>query len=75
MIDSLGEVGAALVDARPAGLARLYGKLNMELRSEPEELAVYATTSPGVDNVCVRGKTRTRVRSIRAQDACSRDRP
>ncbi|WP_238606690.1 recombinase family protein [Amycolatopsis sp. Poz14] len=57
MIDSLGDVGAALVDAKPAGLARLYGKLNLELRYEPKELAVYVTASPGVDSECVRGGT------------------
>ncbi|WIX92610.1 recombinase family protein [Amycolatopsis sp. DG1A-15b] len=57
MIDSLGDVEATLADAKPAGLARLYQRLNLELRYEPKELAVYATTSPGVDSACVRGGT------------------
>ncbi|WP_215544307.1 recombinase family protein [Amycolatopsis sp. CA-230715] len=57
MIDSLGDVGAVLADAKPAGLARLYQNLNLELRYEPKELAVYATASPGVDSVRVRGGT------------------
>ncbi|WP_233223135.1 recombinase family protein [Amycolatopsis sp. BJA-103] len=57
MIDSLGDVGAMLADAKPAGLARLYQRLNLELRYEPKELAIYAMTSPGVDTACVRGGT------------------
>ncbi|MFD0811993.1 recombinase family protein [Amycolatopsis umgeniensis] len=57
MIDSLGDVGAMLADAKPAGLARLYQRLNLKLRYEPKELAIYAMTSPGVDTACVRGGT------------------
>ncbi|MFC4084556.1 hypothetical protein [Amycolatopsis samaneae] len=57
MVDSLGDVGAALADTKPAGLARLYQRLNLELRYESKELAVYATTSPGVDSACVRRGT------------------
>lgn len=57
MIDSLGDVGAMLADAKPAGLARLYQRLNLMLRYEPKELAIYAMTSPGVDTACVRGGT------------------
>ncbi|WP_310994495.1 recombinase family protein [Amycolatopsis sp. CM201R] len=54
-IDALGDVCGTLADATTAGLSRLYRALNLELRYEPKELAVYATTSPGVDSACVRG--------------------
>jgi hypothetical protein len=57
MIDSLGDVGGVLADATTAGLSRLYGRLNLGIRYEPKELAVYVTTSPGVDSECVRGGT------------------
>ncbi|WP_153032052.1 recombinase family protein [Amycolatopsis sp. YIM 10] len=56
-IDLLGDVGAVLADAKPAGLSRLYQRLGLDLRYEPKELAVYATASPGVDSVRVRGGT------------------
>ncbi|WP_310971676.1 recombinase family protein [Amycolatopsis sp. 505] len=72
-IDALGDVCGTLADATTAGLSRLYRALNLELRYEPKELAVYATTSPGVDSACVRGGTRTHVRGIPARDACSCD--
>jgi hypothetical protein len=58
-IGSLGDVCGTLADATTAGLNRLYRALNLELRYEPKELAVYVTTSPGVDSVCVRGGTCT----------------
>ncbi|WP_326835074.1 recombinase family protein [Amycolatopsis rhabdoformis] len=58
-IDGLGDVSGTLADATTAGLSRLYRALNLELRYEPKELAVYATTSPGVDSACVRGATCT----------------
>jgi hypothetical protein len=54
-IDQLGDVCGTLADGTTAGLSRLYRALNLELRYEPKELAVYATTSPGVDSACVRG--------------------
>jgi hypothetical protein len=57
MIDSLGNVGATLADAKPAGLARLYRAVDLRLRYEPKEQAVYATACPGVDSACVRGGT------------------
>jgi DNA invertase Pin-like site-specific DNA recombinase len=56
-IDALGDVCGTLADATTAGMSRLYRALNLELRYEPKELAVYATTSPGVDSACVRGGT------------------
>lgn len=48
MIDSLGDVGAALADARPESLSRLYQHLGLELRYEPHDRAVVATASPRV---------------------------
>jgi DNA invertase Pin-like site-specific DNA recombinase len=57
MIDSLGDVGAALSDARPERLSRLYQDLRLELRYEPHERAVVVTASPRVVNECVRGGT------------------
>lgn len=50
MIDSLGDVGAVLSDAKPAGLSRLYRQLALELRFESGEQTVYATVSPRVDS-------------------------
>jgi len=55
MVDSLGDVGAVLADAKPMGLARLYRELNLELRYEPDEQTVYATARPRVDSARVRG--------------------
>ena len=57
MIDSLGDVGTALKDAKPERLARLYADLRLDLRYEPAEKAVYATASPRVVSECVRGGT------------------
>lgn len=48
MIDSLGDVGGTLKDARPAGLTRLYEGLRLQLRYEPQEQAVYVAASPRV---------------------------
>jgi hypothetical protein len=56
-IDGLGDVCGTLADATTAGLIRLYRALNLELRYEPKELAVYVTTSSRVDSKCVRGGT------------------
>ncbi|WIX82999.1 hypothetical protein QRX50_20655 [Amycolatopsis carbonis] len=56
-IDALGDVCGTLADATTAGLSCLYRALNLELLYEPKELVVYATTSPGVDSACVRGRT------------------
>ncbi|GAB2996574.1 recombinase family protein [Amycolatopsis acidiphila] len=57
MIDSLGDLGTVLTEAKPVALERLYQALNLQLRYEPKELAVYATTSPRVGSVRVRGGT------------------
>ncbi|MDQ3430747.1 MAG: hypothetical protein M3467_00690 [Actinomycetota bacterium] len=48
MIDSLGDVGTVLADAKPAGLARLYRAVDLRLRYEPKGQAVYVTACPGV---------------------------
>jgi hypothetical protein len=68
MIDSLGDVGGVLADAKPAGLSRLYRRLNLELRYEPERQAVYVTACPGVDSACVRGGSCTLTTRLRLRD-------
>ncbi len=57
VIDSLGDVGAALDEARPAALTRLYQALDVGVRYEPDERAAYVTARPRVDSACVRGGT------------------
>ena len=57
VIDSLGDVGAALDAGRPTALARLYQALDLEVRYEPEKRAAYITARPCVDGACVRGGT------------------
>src|SRR5882757_1270357 len=57
MVDSLGDVGATLVDARPASLSRLYQQLRLQLRYEPHERAVHVTAQPRVGSARVRGGT------------------
>ena len=57
MIDSLGDVGAALDESRPAALERLYRALDLGVRYEPGERAAYVTARPRVDSACVRGGT------------------
>ena len=57
VIDSLGDVGAALDAGRPTALARLYQALDLEVRYEPEKRAAYVTARPRVDGACVRGGT------------------
>ncbi len=52
MIDSLGDVGATLADARPAALNRLYKELNISAVYQPEERAVDVTARPRVDSAC-----------------------
>lgn len=59
MIDSLGDVGAALTDAQPESLRQLYKDLGLELRYEPHDRAVVVTASPRVVNEHVRGGTRS----------------
>ncbi|WP_410657427.1 hypothetical protein [Amycolatopsis sp. lyj-112] len=55
MIDSLGDIGAALADSEPGKLAKLYRDLRLDLRYNNEKEAVYATTSLRVNNAGVRG--------------------
>ncbi len=43
MIDSFGDVGAALDEGRPAALDRLYRALDLGVRYEPGERAAYVT--------------------------------
>jgi hypothetical protein len=58
MIDSLGDVGAALNGGKPESFARLYEGLRLNLRYETQESAVYVATS----RRCGSGSTaRTRV--------------
>ena len=59
MINSLGDVGETLKDAKQAGLARLYEELRLQLRYEPQEQAVYVTAKPRVVSERVRGGTET----------------
>ena len=54
---SLGDVGAALDEGRPASLERLYRALDLGVRYEPGERAAYVTARPRVDSACVRGGT------------------
>ena len=46
MIDSLGDVGAALRNADPMSLNQLYRRLDLSVRFEPAEQAVYVTARP-----------------------------
>ncbi|WP_199785920.1 hypothetical protein [Streptomyces sp. AA4] len=55
MIDSLGDIGAALADSEPGKLAQLYRDLALDLRFDHEKEAGDLTASPRVNNVCVRG--------------------
>jgi hypothetical protein len=55
MIDSLGDIGSTLADARPAALTRLYKELNVSAVYQPDERAVDVTARPRVDSACVRG--------------------
>ena len=55
MIDSLGDVGAALKDAEPDRLERLYHELGLDLRYEPHGRAVDVLLAPRVVNGRARG--------------------
>ena len=57
MIDSLGDVGAALTQAKPTSLSRLYQQLRLQLRYDPQGQAVLVTAQPRVDSARVRGGT------------------
>lgn len=55
MIDSLGDVGASLAEAKPAALNQLYRELNVGAIYLPEVRAVDVTARPRVDSARVRG--------------------
>ncbi|GLZ37168.1 recombinase [Actinokineospora sp. NBRC 105648] len=57
MIDSLGDIGATLKDAKPEGLNRLYRELDLSMVYKPEEQAIDVTACPRVASACVRGGT------------------
>lgn len=57
MIDSLGDVGAALEQANPMSLSRLYQQLRLQLRYDPHDQAVIVTAQPRVGSARVRGGT------------------
>jgi recombinase len=57
MIDSLGDIGAVLGEAKPASLQRLYQALSVQVQYEPAERAAYVTATPRVDSAGVRGGT------------------
>jgi DNA invertase Pin-like site-specific DNA recombinase len=60
MIDSLGDVGAALSDAKPNSLTSLYGGIDLHVRYDPTENSAELTIGLGtrVNNAGVRGGTR-----------------
>ena len=62
MIDSFGDVGAVIEQARPDSLARLYRDLRLEVRYRHATDGGNAIATIGVANECVRGGTRTPVR-------------
>jgi len=69
MINSLGDVGAALADARLESLSRLYQHLGLELRYDPHDRAVLATALPRVVSARVRGGTCTLTTRLVLRDA------
>jgi hypothetical protein len=74
MIDSLGDVCAALKDGRPESLSRLYQELRLELRYESGDRTVDVTASHRVVSECVRGRARVAHRRPTAPDDRCRDR-
>lgn len=59
MIDSLGDVGAALNGAKPDSLSQLYQQLRLDLRYMPHENAVEVTSNLRVVSAGVRGASCT----------------
>jgi DNA invertase Pin-like site-specific DNA recombinase len=57
MIDSLGDVGAAIDRGQPETLAEVYAATNLQVSYEPETAT--AEMSIRVNSACVRGGTRT----------------
>jgi hypothetical protein len=45
-IDSLGDVGAPLAEAKPTSLSRLYQQLRLQLRYEPHDQVGFVTAEP-----------------------------
>jgi hypothetical protein len=46
MIDSIGDVGAALAEAKPTSLSRLYQQLPLQLRYDPGSGRVRRSPTP-----------------------------
>lgn len=61
MVDSLGDVGAALSEAKPDRLADLYARVNVQVGYEPATHTADVTIQPlmRVNSARVRGRTRT----------------
>ena len=57
MIDSLGDVGAVLSDAKPDSLSELYQRLRLDLRYQPHEKVVDVTSNLRVVSAGVRGRS------------------
>ncbi|MPY77164.1 MAG: recombinase family protein [Actinophytocola sp.] len=59
MVDSLGDVGAALSDAKPESMAGLYTAVGLQVRYEPEAHTADVGIQPArrVNSACVRGGT------------------
>jgi hypothetical protein len=55
MVDSLGDVGAALKEANPKSLECLYQALRLEIRYQPHQRAVDVRLALRVVSACVRG--------------------
>jgi hypothetical protein len=72
MIDSLGDVGAALSDAKEESLANLYAAIDLLVRYEPAANAADVGIRLGrrVNSAGVRGGNRTQKRSAPAQCRC-----
>lgn len=57
MVDSLGDIAAALSGTDPDALTNLYRSAQLEVRRENATEAVYVTASVRVNSECVRGGT------------------
>ena len=62
MIDSIGDIGAALTEAEPQNLTALYDTLRLQMVYDPSSQVVDVTVQPDgrVNNARVRGSTLTR---------------
>jgi len=70
MIDSLGDVGAALRNTDPIRLHQLYRRLDLSVRFVPIEQAVYVIARPRADSACVRGATCAQTRRRTTEQMC-----